>query len=218
LTIPPCLSLPAVVPRLDRPEGFQEDFHFPRSLVRVFLNEYTEPGDVVLDPFVGFGTTVAAAQPLGRHALGIDILPERVEYARARLPDERQTVILGDARFLSNLSLPWLDFSITSPPYMSRSDPPEDPLSGGVRRHGDYAGYLRDMRSIYAQLREVLKPGARAVINAANIITPDGVSPLAWDLAATIGQELRFEREVVINWDREMPHFTGDYCLIFVRP
>jgi len=52
-----------------------------------------------------------------------------------------------------------------------------------VRRHGDYAGYLRDMRSIYAQMREVLKPGARAVINAANLITPDGVSPLAWDAA-----------------------------------
>jgi hypothetical protein len=29
LTIPPCLSLPAVVPRLDRPVGFQEDCHFP---------------------------------------------------------------------------------------------------------------------------------------------------------------------------------------------
>jgi DNA modification methylase len=216
--IPPCLSLPAVVPRLDRPPGFQEDFHFPRALVRQFLHEYTEPGNVVLDPFVGFGTTVAAAQPLGRHALGIDILPERVEFARGHLYDDPQSVMLGDARFLSNLSLPWLDFSITSPPYMTRYDPPEDPLSGGLRRHGDYAGYLRDIRSIYAQMREVLKPGARAVINAANIITPAGVFPLAWDLAAAVGQELRFEREVVISWDREMPNFTSDYCLIFVRP
>jgi DNA modification methylase len=207
-----------VVPRLDRPAGFQDDFHFPRALVRLFLNEFTEPGDVVFDPFVGFGTTVAAAQPLGRHALGVDILPDRVEFARAHLVQERETVILGDARFLSNLSLPWIDFSITSPPYMSRHDPPEDPLSGGVRRHGDYPGYLRDLRSIYAQLREVLKPGARVVINAANIITPHGVSTFAWDVAAAVGQELHFEREVVINWDREMPHFTVDYCLIFACP
>jgi DNA modification methylase len=207
-----------VVPRLDRPEGFQDDFHFPRALVRLFLNEYTEPGEVVFDPFVGFGTTVAAAQPLGRRGVGIDILPERVEFARGRLGEEPDAVMLGDARFLGNLFLPRIDFSITAPPAMARSDPPEDPLAGGIRRHGDYAGYLRDLRAIYAQLRELMKPGARAVVNVPNIITPQGVSPFAWDVVAAIGQELRFEREVTISWDREMPLYTNDYCLLFVRP
>ena len=44
----------------------------PRSVVHQFIDLYSEPGDLVLDPFVGFGTTMIEAKKLGRRAVGYD--------------------------------------------------------------------------------------------------------------------------------------------------
>jgi len=51
---------------------------FPQSLPRWFIELFTDPGDVVLDPFAGSGTTLVAAKGLGRVAVGVELLPEYV--------------------------------------------------------------------------------------------------------------------------------------------
>jgi DNA modification methylase len=66
------------------PEG-QELVTFTESLATEFIEELSEPGDLVLDPFAGFGTTLVVAERLGRRALGIELLPERVELVRRRI-------------------------------------------------------------------------------------------------------------------------------------
>ena len=48
---------------------------FPRALVEFFLKAYSDPGDVVYDPFMGSGTTMAAAAALGRIGNGAEISP-----------------------------------------------------------------------------------------------------------------------------------------------
>jgi len=48
---------------------------FPRALVEFFLKAFSDPGDIVFDPFLGSGTTMAAAQLLGRVGYGIEISP-----------------------------------------------------------------------------------------------------------------------------------------------
>ncbi len=58
---------------------------FPEAVVTEFIRLLTRPGDVVLDPFVGSGTTAVAAKKLGRRYVGIDINPEYCAYARQRL-------------------------------------------------------------------------------------------------------------------------------------
>ena len=50
------------------------------------IERCTRPGDLVFGPFAGFGTTLARAVMLGRRALGIELLPERVADMRRRIP------------------------------------------------------------------------------------------------------------------------------------
>ncbi len=60
---------------------------FPVSLPSWFVRLFTQPGDVVLDPFIGSGTTAVAAASLGRRFVGIDTNAEYVELSRERLRD-----------------------------------------------------------------------------------------------------------------------------------
>jgi DNA modification methylase len=58
----------------------------PVAMVRDILSAV--PGDVVLDPFVGSGTTLRAAKDLGRRAIGIEIEEKHCEIAANRLRQE----------------------------------------------------------------------------------------------------------------------------------
>jgi len=60
---------------------------FPIELPAWFIKLFTQPGDFVLDPFIGSGTTAVAAIKLGRNYIGIDINKEFVELARNRVSE-----------------------------------------------------------------------------------------------------------------------------------
>ena len=55
---------------------------FPEWLPEFFIKLFTVPGDLVVDPFVGSGTTVRVATRLGRRAVGIEILGEKPALAQ----------------------------------------------------------------------------------------------------------------------------------------
>ena len=48
---------------------------FPRALVEFFVKAFSDAGDIVFDPFLGSGTTMAAAQVLDRTGYGMEIRP-----------------------------------------------------------------------------------------------------------------------------------------------
>ena len=60
---------------------------FPLDLPEWFIKLFTKPGDVVLDPFVGSGTTALAAIELGRRFIGIEINSEYVELSKERISE-----------------------------------------------------------------------------------------------------------------------------------
>ena len=60
---------------------------FPVDLPLWFTKLFTQPGDVVLDPFIGSGTTAVAAAQLGRFYIGIDTSKKYVELSQKRLSD-----------------------------------------------------------------------------------------------------------------------------------
>ena len=57
----------------------------PEALIARILLASTRPGDVVLDPFFGSGTTGAVAKKLGRHFVGIEREERYIRHARARI-------------------------------------------------------------------------------------------------------------------------------------
>jgi DNA modification methylase len=61
----------------------------PEALLMRIVMASSNPGDVVLDPFVGSGTTAAAAKRLGRKYVGIDLSEEYAALTRKRLADIR---------------------------------------------------------------------------------------------------------------------------------
>ncbi len=69
---------------------------FPVALPEWFVKLLTKPGDIVLDPFNGSGTTCVAANRLNRKYLGIDINNEYCEIAIQRLRDETNKKIGGN--------------------------------------------------------------------------------------------------------------------------
>ena len=58
---------------------------FPEELPRRLMELYTFQDEVVLDPFMGSGTTAVAAVKAGRHYVGYDVSPEYCEIARGRV-------------------------------------------------------------------------------------------------------------------------------------
>ena len=66
----------------------------PLELVEWLIRSYSNPGDVVLDPFVGSGTTLAASMIAGRCGIGCDVSPQYYETAKQRLAE--LSVVLRD--------------------------------------------------------------------------------------------------------------------------
>ena len=60
---------------------------YPMEVVEEFLHLLTPPGALVLDPFMGSGSTAVACKRLGRHYIGYDINAEYCEYAQQRVDD-----------------------------------------------------------------------------------------------------------------------------------
>jgi DNA modification methylase len=105
---------------------------FPETLACQFIQFFTKPGQVVLDPMAGTGSALVAALRTGRHSYGIELNPGYVEIARQVIASERAAmtrtengvvceIITGDAAQAVELArlhaLPPLDYMLTSPPY-----------------------------------------------------------------------------------------------------
>jgi DNA modification methylase len=202
----------------ERPEGTADDIHFTAALAASVIGHASQPGELVLDPFAGYGTTLAVAERMGRRAIGIELVPEHLEIARQRA-GEQARLILGDARELSRLVDEPVDLVLTSPPYMASRDHPQNPLTGYATEDGDYAGYLDELGAIFGQIANLLRPGGQLVINVANVIGNDGsVTPLASDMAAVVDRHVPLMGVTTLEWDEPPAGLDGDYLLWCARP
>ena len=199
---------------------------FPISLSKKVIELFTHEGELVLDPFVGSGTTLVAAQDINRNAVGFDLSLSYIELCKSRLTEQNifnkanQIAIQDDARNIPDyleektVSLIW-----TSPPYSnllnrkrknkSRRNRDNEQLgkieqySQDERDLGTYGveKYTKSIGDIYEGLLPLLKPKGHCVINV-----PD----FWWEnkritLHTFIIDELRrrdYELRNIIIWDR----------------
>ncbi|MFN3268104.1 MAG: DNA methyltransferase, partial [Zestosphaera sp.] len=144
----------------------------PRNLIL----RYTKPGETVLDPMCGGGTTLIEAKLLGRNAIGVDISYEAVILTLDRLNftykplvgDYREPnirVYHGDARNLDLIKDETIDLIATHPPYFNII-----PYSKGKKIEGDLSRvssleeYLDGIREVAGECFRVLKPGRYCAI------------------------------------------------------
>jgi DNA modification methylase len=200
---------------------------FPISLAKKIIELFTHQGELVLDPFVGSGTTLVAANDLNRNCVGFDLQSSYIELCGKRLSENgsmfneaKQIAIQDDARNISDyfdkdsISLIW-----TSPPYAnllnrkrqnkSRRDRKNEQL-GKVEQYSQdkcdlgtlfLDDYTKAMGDIYEQLLPLLRPKGHCVINV-----PD----MWWEnqritIHVSLIEELRkrgYELRNIIIWDR----------------
>lgn len=146
--------------------------YIPRNVIL----KYSRPGDLVLDYFVGGGTTAVEAKLLGRRCIARDINPgaigitlENLKFspprpltARAEAVIYEPEVQVGDARDLSDIPDNAVDLICAHPPY------------AGIIRYsakipGDLSAlpvseFLREMREVAQESLRVLKPGGTCAI------------------------------------------------------
>jgi DNA modification methylase len=198
---------------------------FPIQLATKVIELFTHKGELVLDPFVGSGTTLAAAEDLDRNAVGFDLKSEYVALSQSRLQSNlfghaQQIAIHDDAlnipKYLEpgSVSLIW-----TSPPYAnllnrvrhnkSRRDRKnnqylkveqysQDPRDLGTMSLEDYSAAIGD---IFERLLPLLKTHGHCVINV-----PD----MWWEnqrimIHVSLVEELRrrgYELRNTVIWDR----------------
>ncbi len=70
---------------------------FPEALPEWFINLFTKEDDIVLDPFMGSGTTVVVAQRMKRNSVGIDILPEYYNLVKSKIDQIESSLCEGYA-------------------------------------------------------------------------------------------------------------------------
>lgn len=128
-------------------EGMQGDKAYkgatPSYVIWNLLQRYTRPGDTILDPMCGSGTTIDVAQDLGRRGIGFDVAPFR--------PDIKQ----ADARKIP-LKKESVDFVFVDPPYSTHLKYSGHPQCIGELDAAS-SEYYEAMQSVIGEIGRVLK-------------------------------------------------------------
>ena len=81
------LKKDVIVSSVKTSKGYWHPAVYPQSIIEEFIKLLSRVNDIVLDPFMGSGTTAVAAKKLDRDFIGIDISPEYVSMAQKRLKE-----------------------------------------------------------------------------------------------------------------------------------
>ncbi|MDR0336772.1 MAG: methyltransferase domain-containing protein [Planctomycetaceae bacterium] len=132
--------------------------YIPRNL----LLRYSKEGDLILDQFVGGGTTLVEAKLLNRHIIGVDVNDTALTRCREKCRFQRVntgtvTIKKGDARQLKFIPNENIDFICTHPPYADIIRYSEDIVNDISRC--SIKEFLIQMQIVASECYRVLKKG-----------------------------------------------------------
>lgn len=209
----------------------EKDIHpavFPIGLPKKCIRLFTHEGELVLDPFVGSGTTLIAARDLNRNAVGFDLNKKYVHLCEERLAQQdilntsKQIAICDDAinipKYLKKNSVA---LSVTSPPYacMLNRQRLNKSIRGDLRKNKYFlkvqqysknprdigtmapTEYVNALKIIYKGILPLLKPKAHCVINITDLWWNNTRVPLHLYIIEAL-EEIGYDLRNIIIWDR----------------
>ena len=210
-----------------------KDIHpavFPIALPKKCIQLFTHKGELVLDPFLGIGTTLVAAQDLERNAVGFDLNKKYIDFINERLAqitidfgdNTKQITICDDAISIPKyLKKNTISLCVTSPPYanMLNHKRLNKSIRGDLRKNKHFKKiqqysndprdlgtmklekYVEALAQIYKGILPLLKPKAHCVINVNDLWENNHRYPThAYIIDAM--EKVGYELRNIIIWDK----------------
>jgi len=199
---------------------------YPGMLVERLIETFLRlQADRILDPFCGSGSTIVAAERLGKTGIGIELSPDYVRISRDRLaslrgedtlfvePETRSVIHEGSVSDLPQFVEPdSIDLCITSPPYWNILNQKRTADYKQVRHYGnldgdlgtidDYNEFLDALKAVFADVFVTLKPGAYCCIIVMDLRKKNRFFPFHSDLAARL-TDVGYIFDDLIIWNRQ---------------
>jgi len=200
---------------------------YPEELVSDFVQFFTKPGEIVLDPMLGTGSTLVACAECGRSGIGIELQDKYAKIAKERINNivsqSRLSfgdgininfkIIRGNSKKIPEMGLPQIDYAITSPPYWdmlkekgfeTQKQREEDGLDiyysddeEDVGNIQDYEKFVDELVDIYRGVADILKPKGYMTIVVKNVKKGGTIYPLAWDLSKKLNEFIKLKDEKI---------------------
>lgn len=172
--------------------------YVPRNL----MLRYSNPGDWVLDQFMGSGTTLVEAKLLNRNAIGVDINPQSVLISQTNLQFQCETkskihIRNANATDISFIKNSKIDFICTHPPYANA-------IKYSKNIEGDISllsadEFLAQMQLVAQESYRVLKKGKMCAVMIGDIRKYGKVIPLGFQVMECFLQAGFSSKEIIIK-------------------
>lgn len=203
---------------------------------------FTKRGDVVLDPFVGVGSTLKACAMEGRNGMGFELNPRYAELAEERLRTEvrgvgpataEQFIRIGDARdLIKDLPENSLDLVVTSPPYWNILHKVDHKANQERKKHDldtrysdderdlgnidNYEEFLEELASILGECGRALKPKKHMVAIVSDFRDKSRFIMFHADLARAMEKYQMELRGLTVLYQRHKRIFPYGYPYAYV--
>ena len=199
---------------------------FPTQLTSRLINIFTKnPGEIILDPFAGSGSTIVSAYSLGKKGVGFELSKEytsliqkRIKEFQLNLNQNKQKLIKPEIYNKTIFEIPSVikedsvDLVITSPPYWNILTERRSADKKTVRKYSDseedlgniasYEEFLQKLKDAFKGVYNVLKKGKYCIIVVMDIRKKSKFYPFHIDLISKM-DEIGFELDDIIIWDRQ---------------
>ncbi|MCI0494917.1 site-specific DNA-methyltransferase [candidate division KSB1 bacterium] len=201
---------------------------FPISLAKKCIELFTHKGELVLDPFLGSGTTLVAARDTDRNAVGFDLNEHYIELSNSRLAQQtvfnetKQIAVCDDSRNINEyLDQETVKLIVTSPPYANLLNRKRKNKSRrGAQRKNDQYGkveqysqdyrdlgilaleeYANEISIIYKRILPLLHPKGHCIINVADMWWENERIPIHIAIIKAL-ERAGYKFRNTIIWDR----------------
>ena len=211
------------------------------EIIRNVLELYSQPGDTILDPMVGGGTTPVECLLTGRNSISVDINPDAIYITRDRLnlpesitknvPNTTHRTYVGDTRHLDKIDNESIDLIAAHPPYANMIKYTKN-IEGDLSRFNDYLTFFAEYRKAIQEYYRVLKKGGYCAVLIGDTHNHSHFVPISTRLMFDFLREGFFLKEDIIKkeWncksDRDLKKYSNsnflftmhEHLFIFKKP